>query len=80
MVFSSLEFLLIFLPVFLIVYYLLPGRYRNLCLLLFSLGFYVYGTWGHPEQIAILLLSLFVNYALGLLLIAGIVALRIFGL
>lgn len=68
MVFSSLEFLLIFLPVFLIVYYLLPGRYRNLCLLLFSLGFYVYGTWGHPEQIAILLLSLFVNYALGLLL------------
>ena len=66
MVFSSLEFLFIFLPAFLIVYYLLPGRYKNLCLLLFSLGFYIYGTWGSPEQIALLLASIFLNYAIGL--------------
>ena len=66
MVFSSLEFLLIFLPIFLIVYYLIPVRFRNLCLLIFSLGFYVYGTWGQPEQVGLLLASVCLNYAIGL--------------
>lgn len=68
MVFSSLEFLLLFLPTFLIVYYLLPTRFKNLCLFLFSLGFYAYGVWTHPEHFVVLLASIFVNYAVGLAL------------
>ena len=68
MVFSSLEFILIFLPLFLAVYYLLPDRYRNLCLLLFSLGFYAYGTRRTPEHFVLLLIMLCTNYLTGLLI------------
>ena len=48
MVFSSLTFLLFFLPLCLGAYYLVPQRFRqvrNLVLLLFSLVFYA---WGEP--------------------------------
>lgn len=68
MVFSSLEFILIFLPLFLVVYYLLPDRYQNLCLLLFSLGFYAYGTREMPEHFVLLLVMLCLNYLAGLLI------------
>lgn len=68
MVFSSLEFILIFLPVFLAVYYLLAERHRNLCLLLFSLGFYAYGTRNTPEHFVLLLVMLCLNYLMGLLI------------
>lgn len=68
MVFSSLEFILIFLPLFLAAYYLLPDRYRNLCLLLFSLGFYAYGTRSIPEHFVLLMAMLCLNYLAGLLL------------
>ena len=68
MVFSSLEFILIFLPLFLIVYYLLPNQYRNLCLFLFSLGFYAYGTLDAPEHFVLLIAMLFMNYLIGLLI------------
>ena len=68
MVFSSLEFILIFLPLFLVVYYLLPDQYRNLCLLLFSLGFYAYGTREIPEHFVLLLVMLCLNYLAGLLI------------
>ena len=40
MVFSSLEFIFQFLPVFLMIYYLIPGGWKNLWLLAGSLGFY----------------------------------------
>jgi len=43
MVFSSNIFLLYFLPVFLILYFLTPRKFRNYTLLLFSLVFYAYG-------------------------------------
>ena len=43
MVFSSLEFLFLFLPLFLLVYYLLPLRGKNFFLFLGSLVFY--GFW-----------------------------------
>jgi len=43
MVFSSLPFLYIFLPLVLLVYYVAPKRHRNMVLLLFSLGFYFFG-------------------------------------
>ena len=65
MVFSSLEFILIFLPLFLLTYYLLPHRFRNLCLFLFSLGFYAWGTREHPAYFLLLLGSVGVNYGFG---------------
>lgn len=68
MVFSSLEFIFIFLPCFLIVFYLVPPRYQNLCLLVFSLIFYAYGTRETPEYFLLLLILLGMNYAAGLVI------------
>ncbi|MCR4598538.1 MAG: MBOAT family protein [Acetatifactor sp.] len=45
MEFGSVVFLLRFLPMFFILYYLVPGRARNVVLLLGSLCFYA---WGEP--------------------------------
>ena len=62
MVFSSLTFLCIFLPVFLAVYYTLPGKWRNITLVVFSLIFYAFG---EPVWIIALLFSAFSGYLLG---------------
>ena len=43
MVFSSLLFLILFLPITTAVYYLLPGKGKNLLLLAVSLVFYAWG-------------------------------------
>lgn len=65
MVFSSSVFLLMFLPIVLVVYYLLPAKLRNLGLLLASLLFYA---WGEPVYILIMLFSTVFDYSNGLLL------------
>jgi len=63
MIFSSPIFLLLFLPVVLTVYALLPGiRARNFWLLLMSLVFYA---WGEVLFVFLLLASTLVNYFLG---------------
>lgn len=63
MVFSSSIFLFAFLPLLLLLYAVVPvERYRNVILLLASLGFYA---WGEPKNIMIMLLSIAINYALG---------------
>ncbi len=62
MTFSSLEFLFGFLPLFFVVYYLIPSAWRNGWLLVGSVAFYVYGAWEHPVHILILCLSVVVNY------------------
>ena len=64
MVFSNVVFLFLFLPVVILVYYLLRGRVRNYWLLLVSLVFYA---WSKPEFLLILLGSICINYAGGLL-------------
>lgn len=61
MVFSSLTFLAIFLPAFLLAYYLLP--WRNLTILIFSLAFYA---WGEQEMVLVLVASIMLNYGFGL--------------
>ena len=43
MIFSSLFFIFIFLPLVLAAYYLVPRKFKNLCLVLFSLVFYAWG-------------------------------------
>ena len=67
MVFSSLVFLLFFLPALLLVYYLVPARFRglrNLILLGASLFFY---WWGPGPLVLLMVLSISVNYVGGLL-------------
>lgn len=63
MVFSSLIFLFIFLPIFLGIYFLVPKKFKNLILFLFSLVFY---TWGEPIYVVIMLFSTVYDYTIGL--------------
>ena len=65
MVFSSPVFLWIFLPVIFIGYHIVPGRAKNILLLLGSLVFYA---WGEPRYILLMLFSIGINYFLGLLM------------
>ena len=62
MVFSSLEFIFIFLPIFFIIYYLVKDKYKNLIILIFSLLFY---SFGEPVYILLLLLSSIVDFSNG---------------
>ena len=63
MVFSSIVFLFAFLPPVLAVYYLAPGKLRNLVLLLASLIFYA---WGEPVYCLLMGYSILWNYVMGL--------------
>ena len=63
LIFSSIEFLLWFLPIFLIVYGITPHKYRNLTLLIGSIVFYAMGDAGN---LAPLMLSVLCNYFIGL--------------
>lgn len=66
MVFSSLSFLSIFLPVVLILYWILPGvRTQNTMLLIASLLFYAYG---EPVYVFLMIGSAFINYVWALLI------------
>ncbi|MBQ0133552.1 MAG: MBOAT family protein [Clostridiales bacterium] len=64
MVFSTLVFLFVYLPVVLGIYYLLPFRWRNVFLFLCSLFFY---GWGEPVYILLMLVTITVNYIGGIL-------------
>lgn len=66
MVFSSLLFLVRFLPCVLLIYFIVPGcmknTWKNLVLFLFSLLFYA---WGEPVYIWLMLFSTAVDYING---------------
>lgn len=62
MVFSSLEFLFLFLPLILVAYFVTPNRGKNAVLLIFSLMFYA---WGEPVYVLLMLFSIGINYAFG---------------
>ena len=66
MVFSSLEFIFIFLPIFLLFYFPISKKYKNILLFLFSIIFYAYGSLKQPYFILLILLSVIVNYFLAL--------------
>ena len=59
MLFSSVSFIFMFLPAVLLLYHLLPKRFRNYVLLGASLFFYA---WGEPKYLLILLAVITVNY------------------
>lgn len=65
MVFSSLEFIFIFLPVFLVIYFVLPKIWRNFWIFVGSVGFYAYGTLDKPQYILLLLMAVLVNFLMG---------------
>ena len=65
MVFSSLEFVFIFLPIFLLIYYIVPFHKKNLILFLGSIIFYACGSIDYPEYLIYFLLTMIMNFVLG---------------
>lgn len=66
MVFSSLTFICVFLPIVLLLYYAFPSlMIRNTLLIIASLFFYAYG---EPVYIVLMLFSIFINYGFGRML------------
>lgn len=68
MVFSSLTFLFIFLPLVLMFYFIIPKKNikaRNIVLLIFNMIFYAYG---EPKNCIVMLISIIFNYTMGLLI------------
>ena len=62
MVFSSISFLYYFLPLCILCYFLIPAKFRNKVLLIFSLFFYFYG---ESKYIIVLIFSCILNYYAG---------------
>ena len=63
MIFSSIPFLYYFLPLVLLLYYLVPSRTKNAFLLLASLLFYA---WGEPKYLLVMLAATALGYGFGL--------------
>lgn len=65
MVFSSIDFLLYFLPIFFLLYVISPDKIKNVTLVSGSLVFYA---MGEPRCFVLLIVSVYVNYYIGLCL------------
>lgn len=65
MVFSSLEFIFLFLPAFMIVYGLVPTKYKNATLFVGSIFFYSMGVLKKPIYIVLFLLTILFNFIIG---------------
>ena len=65
MVFSTSIFIYLFLPVTLIIYYLMPKKGKNLIILLSGLLFY---SWGEPIYVIVMLISTMIDYFAGLIM------------
>lgn len=61
MVFSSITFLIYFLPIFLLLYHLVPHKFKNAVILIASIYFY---SWGGPKFIFVILGTTFLDYFL----------------
>ncbi|MGL5069468.1 MAG: MBOAT family O-acyltransferase [Sarcina sp.] len=62
MVFSSILFIFRFLPIALLLYYIVPFKYKNFVILVLSLFFY---SWGESKYFGIMIASILVDYCLG---------------
>jgi alginate O-acetyltransferase complex protein AlgI len=65
MVFSTITFLFYFLPIVLVIYYIVPKKWKNTILLIASLLFYFYG---EPKYIVLMILSIIMTYIFGILI------------
>lgn len=59
MLFTSISFLYYFLPIVLIIYFIMPNKYRNFILFISSMFFYFYG---EPKYIILMLLEILIAY------------------
>lgn len=59
MLFSSMTFIYMFLPILCLIYFLSKKEFHNTILLIASLIFYA---WGEPKYLAIMLLTIIINY------------------
>ncbi|MCQ2515146.1 MAG: MBOAT family protein [Ruminococcus sp.] len=64
MVFSSLVFMFAYLPLTLLIYYIVPRKGRNIFLFIFNLIFY---GWGEPTLVLLMVFNVFFNYIGGYL-------------
>lgn len=65
MVFSSLTFLYVFLPVVLIAYYLVPPKWKNIVIFISGIIFFA---WGEPVYVLLMLFTTVVDYTAGRLM------------
>ena len=65
MLFSSVTFLYYFLPIVLLLYYVVPKQLKNFVLFLASLLFYA---WGEPKYVFLMLISVGIGYLAGILM------------
>ena len=63
MIFSSIPFLYYFMPIVLLVYFLVPRVLKNTVLLVSSLVFYA---WGEPKLVMLMIFTILVFYGCGL--------------
>ena len=64
MVFSSLLFIFLFLPITLLMYYGAKDKWKNIVLFIMSLLFYA---WGEPVYILLMIFSTIVDYTHGMM-------------
>lgn len=59
MVFSSIVFLLVFLPIFLLMYHIAGDRYKNYVVVIASILFY---SWGSPKFVFVIIASTIIDF------------------
>lgn len=65
MVFSSLTFMFVFLPIVLLLYYIVPKKLKNLFIFISGLIFYA---WGEPIYVVVMIISTMIDYFAGLIM------------
>ena len=65
MLFSSLLFLFRFLPIVILLYFIVPRKFKNFILLVSSLIFYA---WGEPKYVFLMMATILLDYVTGLVL------------
>lgn len=65
MLFSSIPFLYFFIPAVILLYFIVPNKFKNFVLLLSSLFFYA---WGERKLVFLFAFSIFLGWVLGLLI------------
>lgn len=63
MVFSSLIFLWLFLPIVFCTYFVVKDQFKNVLLLVMSLIFYA---WGEPRYVALMIIVVLINWIFGM--------------
>lgn len=63
MIFNNLNFILIFIPTFLLSYYLASPYFKNHIIFIYSLLYYIFGNINKPINICVFIILILINYA-----------------